>query len=404
MKVLVFTNLYPNHVAPNYGVFVKERMTHFAELKGCSIKVVAPVPYYPLNFGWRSRFNRVARYEVRDGIEVYHPRFFMTPKFGMMLYGWMMFLSVLPIVTKIQKHFDFDLIDAHYVYPDGFAAIQLGRFFNRPVVVSARGSDINLFRTLHLIPRLLRYVLFKADRVIAVSQALKSAIVEMGVVENKIVTIPNGVNVESFYPFEKESARKALALPNRKTIVSVGSLTDNKGFELLIKAFRRLLDSFDADLQLAIVGDGPSRAKLEKLIASLELQARVRLVGAVPHDELRLWYCAADLSCLASAQEGWPNVVLESLACGVPVVATSVGGIPEIIASNAVGLLTARNERDIADALGVALNRNWRPQEIAAYAAEHTWQCTATKLLNVFHAVLERGALEKVAGGNIVQA
>jgi teichuronic acid biosynthesis glycosyltransferase TuaC len=174
MKVLIFTSLYPNNVWPNHGVFIKERMTQFAKLDGCDVKIVAPVPYFPrFKLNWRWRFSQVVRREFRDGVEVYHPRYFMTPKVGMVLYGWMMFLSVLPIVKKIQKNFDFDLIDAHFIYPDGFAAVLLGQLFGKPVVVSARGSDINLFETLPVIRKLLQYVLRKAARVIAVSQALK---------------------------------------------------------------------------------------------------------------------------------------------------------------------------------------------------------------------------------------
>src|SRR5262245_3251327 len=191
MKVLVFTSLYPNNIWPNHGVFIKERTSHFAKFDGCEVKVVAPVPYFPaVKLNWRWSFSQVARRESRDRIEVYHPRYFITPKVGMMLYGWMMFLSVLPVVREIQKNFAFDLIDAHYVYPDGFAAVLLSRFFKKPVVVSARGSDINLFKTFPLIRRRLKFVLRKADRVIAVSEALRNTMVELQVPKNKIDVIP----------------------------------------------------------------------------------------------------------------------------------------------------------------------------------------------------------------------
>ena len=227
MKVLVFTSLYPNNVWPNHGVFIKERMSQFAKLDGCEVKVVAPVPYFPaIKLNWRWRFSQVARRELRNGIEVYHPRYFLTPKIGMALYGWMMFLSVLPAVRRIQKDFDFDLIDAHYVYPDGFAAVLFGWIFKKPVVVSARGSDINLFKTFPLIRKLLQYVLRKAARVVAVSKALKEAMVQLGIPEEKISGIPNGVDPEKFYPVPKEQARKELGLPNRRTVLSVGNLTD----------------------------------------------------------------------------------------------------------------------------------------------------------------------------------
>ena len=407
MKILVFTSLYPNNVWPNHGVFIKERMSQFAKFDGCEVKVIAPVPYFPaIKFNWRWRFSQVARRELRNGIEVYHPRYFLTPKIGMALYGWMMFLSVLPAVRRIQRGFDFDLIDAHYVYPDGFAAVLFGRVFKKPVVVSARGSDINLFKTLPLIRKLLRYVLRRAARVVAVSKALKEAMVQLGIPEEKISGIPNGVDPEQFYPVPKEQARRELGLPNRRTVLSVGNLTDNKGFDLVIKSFRVLVDRFhEKDIQLAIVGDGPYRSHLEKMILSLRLDGQVRMVGAVSHDKLRLWYSGADVFCLASSREGWPNVLLESLACGTPVVATAVGGIPEIISSDNVGLLSEREESKIAEAIRAALKKSWRSDEIVAYARRFTWEQTALGVLDVFDSVLHgsRGLPGVVASKVIVQ-
>src|SRR5215510_5748560 len=128
VKVLVCTSLYPNSIWPHHGVFVKERMTQFARLEGCNVKVVAPVPYFPpVKITPRWHFSQIPRCESIEGITVYHPRYFMTPKVGMSFYGLTMFLSVLRTVAKIQQDFSFDLIDAHYVYPDGFAAVLLGQ-------------------------------------------------------------------------------------------------------------------------------------------------------------------------------------------------------------------------------------------------------------------------------------
>ena len=391
MKVLVFTTLYPNSVWPNHGVFIKERISRLVGLDGCEVKVIAPVPYFPaVKFNWRWKYSQVAHREWRDGIEVHHPRYFITPKIGMALYGWMMFVTVLAAVKKVQKNFDFDLIDAHFVYPDGFAAIQLGRIFKKPVVVSARGSDINLYKTFAGISKLLQYVLSKADRVIAVSQALKRAMVDLGIAEGKIFPIPNGVDLEKFYPVPKERARQQLGLSNGRMILSVGNLTPNKGFDLLIRSFAILIDRLDEpELQLTIVGEGLFRSKLEKLIATLNLHGRARLVGALPHNQLRLWYSAADLFCLVSHREGWPNVILESLACGTPVVATPAGGIPEILNSETLGLLTERDERKIADAIVAALGKKWISDQLVAHARNHSWNRAAADVLGVFQSALD---------------
>lgn len=394
MKVLVFTSLYPNNVWPNHGVFVRERTAAVAKTGACEIRVVGPVPYYPpVNLGWRSGYARVNKSEIVDGLEVEHPRYLMIPKFGMLLQAWMMFVSVLPTVRKIRKQFKFDLIDAHYVYPDGVAAVLLGRYFGKPVVISGRGSDLNVFSKLRVIRRFLQYALKRADQIIAVSATLRDVIVELGIPKQKISVIPNGVDRRKFYPVSKSQARQTLGIPNHsKLLLSVGSLTSVKGFDLLIQAVKIVVEDFGRnDLLLCIVGEGPLRKQLADMISDSGLGSYVRLVGSIPHAELYLWYSAADLSCLASISEGWPNVVLESLACGTPVVATSVGGIPEIIKSQTVGLLVDRNERRVAETIHSALNKTWDGDAIVRYAREHSWDSAASCTVQVFESALNGG-------------
>ena len=390
MRVLTFTSLYPNNVWPNHGVFIKERMTFFADLDGVEVKVVAPVPYFPdIRLGSRWRYSQVTSYQLIEGLEVYHPQYFMTPKVGMSFYGLTMFWSVLPVVKTLQKKFNFDIIDAHYAYPDGYAATLLGDYFKKPVVVSARGSDINLYGEFLIIRKFLRRTLLKANRVVAVCQALKKGIVRLGVPEEKVSVIPNGVDRCKFCPVPKEEARRRLKLPDKKIILSAGHLTPNKGFDYLIKALKILRTDFDQKgIYLVIVGEGEFRKELEKKISFLNLGEHVRLAGAIPHEEMRDWYSAADLFCLASGQEGWPNVILESLACGTPVVATSAGGIPEIISSNGVGILAERTEEDIARKISIALKQSWNREEIVKFAEKHTWNQVALQVYDVFKSVL----------------
>jgi len=391
MNVLVFTSLYPNNVWPQHGVFVKERMTTFARIEGCSVKVVAPVPYFPpIKMGHRLGFSQIIRREVIEGLEVYHPRYFMVPKVSMAFHGLLMFLSALPCVKKLQRDFAFDIIDAHYVYPDGLAAVLLGSFFNKPVVVSARGSDINLFAKFPLIRRFLQYTLNRTDRVVAVCQALKEALIQLQIPEEKITVIPNGVDIKKFHPFSKEAARRKLQLPlNKRILLSVGGLIPRKGFDLLIKALKLLFEEwYERDLYLVIVGEGSSRRALEQLINTLGLGEHVYLAGAIPHQELYFWYSAADLFCLASSREGWPNVVLEALASGTPVVATDIWGLPEIICSDILGILTKRSERDLAAGIAAALQKSWRSEAIVQYAREQTWERVASSVLDTFQTVL----------------
>jgi glycosyltransferase involved in cell wall biosynthesis len=390
MKVLVFASLYPNNVWPHNGVFVKERMTQFARQSGCDVQVVAPIPYFPpLKIGSYWRFSQIKWHEVIEGLEVYHPRYAIIPKVGMALQGWLMFLSLLPTIKRLQRTFDFDVIDAHYVYPDGFAAVLLGHWLGKPVVVSARGSDINLFKDFPLIRRFLHYTMMKANGVITVSQALKDAACSLGIPAEKMTVIPNGVDTRKFFPLPQAEARKRLGLTNQRIILSVGRLCPNKGFDILIRAFKILLEKCDEPSpSLVLIGDGAFRKPLEEMIASACLQDHIQLIGEVPHAELALWYSAADVFCLASGREGWPNVLLEALACGRPVVATAVGGVPEIIRSDAIGFLTERNEWDIAEKLTLALHKSWRSDIIINYAQTYTWDQVVLSVGEVFASVL----------------
>ncbi len=231
----------------------------------------------------------------------------------------------------------------------------------------------------------------KSHKVISVCQAFKDEMIRLGVPQDKISVIPNGVDPDKFYPISKADARKRLDLPMDKTILlSVGSLISIKGFDLLIRSLRILFDEFhQQNLYLVIVGEGRLKRDLERLTSSLKLEENVYLAGGVPHRELNYWYNAVDLFCLASSREGWPNVLMESLACGTPVVGTAVWGIPEIIQSEEIGFLVNRSERKLAEGIYDALKRPWRPDAIIQYARENTWNRVALSVHQVFESVLK---------------
>jgi glycosyltransferase involved in cell wall biosynthesis len=395
MKILVFTSLFPNNISPNHGIFVKERISAVARLDGCEVRVVAPVPYYPpIRVGKRSMYSQVRKEEVIEGIQVYHPRYFMIPKVAMAFHGGTMFLSLIPFIKRLRRSFDFDLIDAHYVYPDGFAAVLFGAILNKPVVVSARGSDINEFGFFPIIKRLLRFTIKRSIRSIAVCEALKNEIRRLGIDSTKVSVIPNGVDRKKFFPCPTKEARAALGLPGgRRIVLSVGALIPRKGHDFTIRALKLLMQKhYCFDVLLLIVGSGPERGDLELLVDSLGLQDHVRFVGEIPHHQLQLWYSGADVCCLASDKEGWPNVILESLACGTPVVATDIWGIPEIIKTDSVGLLSQRDDDAIAAALHQALNKAWSDKIILEFAEQHTWRRAAESVQSVFDEVVSRSA------------
>ena len=389
MKVLVFTSLFPNNVWPHHGVFIKERMTRVAALPGVSLRVVAPVPWYPpVRLGSRWLYSQVAREETIEGLPVRHPRYFMIPKVATRWHGPMMSRSLLPYLRRVRAEFAFDVIDAHYVYPDGYAAVEIGRALGTPVVVSARGSDINLFRDIPSVRPHLTRTLEGASALIAVSEALGNAMRELGGSPEKITVIPNGVDAGKFRSVPREAARERIGAPAGRLLLAVGHLTRNKGFDRLLGAFRALLNlGGHEDVHVAIVGEGAFRKELEHLVGFYGLGGRVRLAGEIPHQDLHLWYSAADLSCLFSRREGWPNVVLESMACGTPVLATPVGGVPEIIGEGRSGMLVEGDDEALARGLAAALAHPWDREAIAREAGRHTWETAAAAVHRVLTSV-----------------
>ncbi len=393
MKILTFSSLFPNNIAPTHGVFVRERMAHAAAHNHWMVTVLAPVPYYPpIPFGWRRQYRSVKKFETVDGLEVHHPSFFMIPKIGMFLQGFLLFVSMWNIVRRLRDTVGFDCIDAHYAYPEGVAGVLLGFVFKKPVVITARGSDINVFQHLPLIRWWLRFALRRAATVIVVSQALQGVVAELGVPLDRIKVIPNGVDAKKFSPLAKVEARKKLGVPpHQKVLLSVGNLTVNKGMDLLIRAVRAVLElpGF-SDIKLLIVGSGPQEEGLKQLISELSLEDQVSLVGKVDHADLSVWYSAADVSCLFSEREGWPNVILESLACETPVLATRAGGIPEIVQSSQFGLLVDRNHESIVEGIQSVLSTAWDPQVIRQYAESHSWDHVSDRLRDVFESIVRR--------------
>jgi glycosyltransferase involved in cell wall biosynthesis len=292
----------------------------------------------------------------------------------------LMYLFSLSLARRLHREKPFDCIDAHFVYPDGFAAVRLGRRLNLPVVVSARGTDMNLYPSFRLIRPMLKWTLTNAAGAIAVSGDLKNKMIALGIAESKIQVVSNGVDTERFQPIDAKSARKKLVLPEEGSVViSVGSLIESKGHHLLIAAVAKLAERLPK-LRLYIIGEGVYRAKLEELVREKRLQDRVLLPGNRPNEELSLWFSAASLSCLVSSREGWPNVISESFACGTPVMATRTGGIPEIITSAELGMFVERDVDSIAVGLQQALSNPWNRTEIARHSRERNWDAVAAEV------------------------
>jgi len=382
LRILTFTSLYPNKINPLQGIFIHQRAIHLARRTGNILEVIAPVPYFP---SWLpatrwQHLGQIPRREEIDGISVHHPRYPLVPGISMPLHGVLVFLGCLALARRLHKETKFDCIDAHFVYPDGFAAVLLGKILALPVIVSARGTDINVYPSFPVIRPMLRWTLRNAAGAIAVSADLKNKMTTLGVSEAKIQVISNGVDVERFQPQEAKASRRRLGLAEEGPIaISVGSLIESKGHHLLADAVAKLAPSFPK-LRLYIIGEGVYRSRLEELVREKHLQDRVFLLGNRPNEELNLWFSAADLSCLMSSREGWPNVISESLACGTPVLSTRVGGIPEILASPELGSMVERDIGSIAKGLERALSRSWNRLEIARHSRSRSWDAVAEEV------------------------
>lgn len=381
MQILTFTSLFPNAADKTFGVFIYQRMAHVNKRPGNKVHVVAPVPYVPswLKSSRWGAMARIPKVEEIGELTVYHPRYLLVPKISMAFHGILIFLGSYLLVRRLHKKIGFNCIDAHYVYPDCFAAVLMGKLLGLPIVASARGTDINLFPTFRLVRPMIRWTLKNTAGNIAVCRALGDEMISLGAAKERVVTIGNGVDLERFQPVDQSQARQKLSIPtDAQVIVSVGALIPRKGFQFLIPAVAKIAEHYPR-LKAYIVGKG-NPGELQELCRKHKVEDRVFLVGSRANEQLKFWYSAADLSCLVSSREGWPNVVLESLACGTPVLATGLWGVPEILVSPELGIMVTQEIEAIAQGLDQALSRTWDRGVILRYARTRTWDVVAEEV------------------------
>lgn len=382
IRILTFTTLYPNAAQPNHGIFVENRLRHLMASGRVAARVLAPVPWFPSRhrvFGSYARYADVPAAETRHDLAIVHPRYLVVPKIGMSLTPLSLFAAALPAARRLAAAQDFDLIDAHYAYPDGVAAVMLGHALGKPVVITARGTDVNLIPRHRVARGMIRWAASHAAAMITVADALKTSLIKLGVPADRITTLRNGVDLTLFRPQHRAAARHAYGFEG-KTLLSVGHLIKRKGHHHVIEALGRL-----PAFTLAIAGEGPERGALEALAKQLGVASRVRFLGALPHEALPSFYTAADALVLASSREGWPNVLLEAMACGTPVIASNAWGNPEIVADPAAGVLM---EQISADGVAEAVYRLFAVPlarvATRAYAERFSWDATTEGQLQLF--------------------
>lgn len=391
--ILVWSSLFPNPTQPQAGVFVRERM--FRVGAHLPLTVISPQPWFPLQGLLRSfkpHFRPdMPKREIQQGIEVLRPRYFSIPGILKSLDGYSMACAALRTVRTLRKQRRFDLIDAHFAYPDGYAAVHVAQKIGVPCTITLRGTEVRHARDAQLRGRLIK-ALQGARRVFAVSESLRQLAISLGIRPEHVRTVGNGVDAGKFIARDRTEARAALGLDtNAKVLITVGGLVERKGFHRVIDCLPELLRTHPDLHYLAVGAPGPEgdfSKQLHAQVQRLGLVERVHFLGAMLPEKVCGALSAADVFVLSTRNEGWANVLLEAMACGLPVIATDVGGNAEVVCRSDLGRIVPFDDRDaLTEALRGALSHPWDRAVIRCYAEENDWQQRVSTLLEEFYAL-----------------
>jgi glycosyltransferase involved in cell wall biosynthesis len=395
-RVIVLSTLFPHSGQPTTGLFIRERMFRVGRL--LPLIVIAPVPWFPLQGllrRWRPHFRPPApAVEMQEDILVRRPRFFSVPGAFKWLDGLCMALACLPLLLRLKREPGGSVIDAHFAYPEGYAAALLGRWLRIPVCITLRGTEVPLARDPRRRSRMIE-AMQSATRIFAVSDSLKRHATSLGVPADKILVVGNGVDTARFQRMDRGAARERLGLVgDAPVLVSVGALVERKGFHRVLECLPGLRRRFPGLRYLIVGGAGPEgdwSARLRALTIDLGLQDCVAFLGAVAPDELKVPLSAADVFVLATGNEGWANVFLEAMACGLPVITTEVGGNAEVVSDAKLGTLVPFGQPErLSQAIADALVREWDRDAIVAYARGNNWERGVRALADEFTAIAAR--------------
>jgi teichuronic acid biosynthesis glycosyltransferase TuaC len=410
MKILSLSSVYPNPGEPGLGLFVRSRLQALA--KYAEVKVVAPIPVLDYSHPERKIF-RPREFPLRrqDGpLEVFHPRWIFPP-YGTPLNVFCEFGRLLPLLVRIRREFRFDLIDAHFGYPEGCAASLAASFFRVPFTITLRGSE-TMFDGYRYRRAAMKTAFRRAAATIAVSDELRDFAISRGARLERARTIPNGIDTDVFRPYDQAAMRRRHNLPaGRKLILTAGELIEAKGHHLVVDALKSLV-ARGADAELLIAGatarGGPEfEQALRERVRNAGMENRVRLLGWVDRQTMAELLSAVDLFCLASYTEGWPNVVNEALACGAPVVVTQVGGVTAMVPSAQYGTIVPQRDMPALErAILAGLDRTWNRTVISHWGRSRSWDTVAREVAETFGRALDAcpdagKSLSKSVVGNI---
>ena len=312
------------------------------------------------------------------GLVVHSPKYLVLPRVSEPLLGILMFMGSLITVWRLKRRARFDVISSMWLYPDSVAAGWIGKFLRIPTVPTALGCDVNRMLKEGDKRGQILSMLHASAIITTVSEPLSEGLVSWGIPASRISTIPNGVNGSLFFARDKQKARAEIGLPSKQKIVLyVGRLSEEKGISTLIDAVGKLRKR-GKNFLTCIVGDGPLKSELQARVDAQGLTEHVHFAGAQDHNTIAIWFGACDIFCLPSLREGCPNVVIEALSSGRPVVASRVGGIPEMLRAETGILVEPQNVEGFADAISTALFAHaWNEAVIAQSISGVTWRAAA---------------------------
>jgi glycosyltransferase involved in cell wall biosynthesis len=377
MKIAYISSYFPSSAELSQGRSAYQTLRVLA--REAELRAFYPNASYPLWLKPRSRSYRQldGSYSPPD-VQASYYNYPALPLLSRPLNGWMAASALLPAVRAFSP----DIIFSCFLYPDGYAALKIGKALDVPVVAMSIGSDINRIGD-PISAMMTRTVLRKADFVATVSGDLRHKAIAMGASPEKVRSIVNGCDLSVFHVRDRLEARRKFGIdPTAKAVIHIGRMDLKKGLRELVEAATSLHPK-QPDLRVYLVGEGPDRSLIQGFIQTNSASSYIQAMPSCAFDDVALWMAAADLVTLPSYMEGCPNVVLEALASGRPVVATSVGGIPEILNDECGLLVPARDAQELASALASVLDKTWDADAISAQCSR-SWEAVAAELNEIF--------------------
>lgn len=376
LRVLTLSSLFPDASRPTFGPFVERQTLALANQVQVEVEVVSPLGLPPLGH-LHPRYRLLAalpHHEVWRGVDVHRPRFRHLPGRAARYDAAATVRVVGPLLETIRQRFVFDVIDAQFFWPDGPAAVALGRAFGVPVSIKARGADIHHWGATQGVREQIVDAGQRAQGLLAVSAALRDDMVAMGMPAAAITVHRTGLDRSVFHIGDRAASKAKLRMKGR-LLVSVGALIERKGQRYAIEALPALPDA-----TLVLIGRGEDEAALRAQASALGVADRVRFTGPLPATEIADWLRAADAMVLPTRSEGVANAWVEALACGTPVVTCDVGGARELLDRPEAGRLVRRDAREIAAAVEDLQRYDLHAETVAETVDRYSWETNSIEL------------------------